>query len=86
MSSGVKDFVLLADHSVNHSSLPVLKYIAKIIALFHISVGDTDSGTECTLSEYADDTSCVVQLTCWREGMPSRGTFTGLRGGPVRTL
>lgn len=30
--------------------------------------------------------SCVVQWTCWREGMPSRGTRTGLRGGPVQTL
>ncbi|GAB0205581.1 triadin [Grus japonensis] len=27
--------------------------------------------------------SCVVWLTCWREGMPSRGTLTGWRGGPV---
>jgi len=27
--------------------------------------------------------SCVMWLTCWREGMPSRGTWTGLRGGPV---
>ncbi|PKU46419.1 rna-directed dna polymerase from mobile element jockey- hypothetical protein [Limosa lapponica baueri] len=25
--------------------------------------------------------SCEVLLTCWREGMPSRGTWTGLRGG-----
>ena len=27
----------------------------------------------------------VVRWTCWRRGMPSRGTLTGLRGGPVRT-
>ncbi|GAB0190531.1 hypothetical protein GRJ2_001518400 [Grus japonensis] len=25
--------------------------------------------------------SCVVQSTHWREGMPSRGTLTGWRGG-----
>lgn len=25
--------------------------------------------------------SCVVWLTCWREGMPSREILTGLRGG-----
>ncbi|GAB0181339.1 mitochondrial enolase superfamily member 1 [Grus japonensis] len=29
--------------------------------------------------------SCVVWSTRWREGMPSRGTLTGWRGGPVRT-
>ncbi|GAB0204562.1 mitochondrial enolase superfamily member 1 [Grus japonensis] len=30
--------------------------------------------------------SCVVWLTHWREGIPSRWTPTGLRGGPVRTF
>ena len=29
--------------------------------------------------------SCVVQSTSWREGMPPRGTWTGFRGGTVRT-
>ena len=29
--------------------------------------------------------SCVVWLTLWREGMPSRGIRTGLRTGPVQT-
>ncbi|GAB0207425.1 mitochondrial enolase superfamily member 1 [Grus japonensis] len=29
--------------------------------------------------------SCVVRSTCWREGMPSRGTLTGWRGGPMQT-
>ena len=29
--------------------------------------------------------SCVMQLTHWKEGMPSRGTLTGLRGAPVWT-
>ncbi|PKU46330.1 hypothetical protein llap_3354 [Limosa lapponica baueri] len=27
--------------------------------------------------------SCVVRSTHWREGMPSRGTWTGLRGANV---
>lgn len=30
--------------------------------------------------------SCVVQLTCWVEVMPSRETLAGLRGGPMWPL
>jgi len=30
--------------------------------------------------------TCVVQLTWWREGLPSRGTLTDLRGGPCENL
>ena len=29
--------------------------------------------------------SCVVRSTCWREGMPFRGTLTDWRHGPVWT-
>lgn len=38
--------------------------------------GDMDSGTASLLMTL----SCVVRLTCWREGVSSRGTLTGLRG------
>ena len=29
--------------------------------------------------------SCMVWFTCWRQGMPFRGTLTGWRGGPSWT-
>ncbi|KAJ7414508.1 hypothetical protein WISP_84016 [Willisornis vidua] len=58
--------------------------------VFSIFIGDKESGIECTLGKLAvtpgcvvcdkaNDTSCV---TCCREGMPSKGTWTGLRHGP----
>jgi len=43
-----------------------------------IFVGDMDSGIECTLSEFANNTKL-----CGAVDMPSRGTWVGLRGGPV---
>lgn len=45
-------------------------------ALFNIFVGGMDRGTASLLTT----PSSMVQLTCWREGLPSRRTWTGLRG------
>jgi len=54
--------------------------------VFNVFVSDMNSGTECTLSKFAADTSlCDVVHTLWREGLPSRGTLAGLRAGPVQT-
>ena len=55
-------------------------------ALFNIFVDDMDSGIERTLSKFADDTKlCGAVKTLEGRDVPSRGTWTGWRGGPVRT-
>jgi len=47
--------------------------------LFNIFINDTDSEIECTLTNFTDDT----KLTHQKDGMPSRGTWTSSRSGPV---
>ena len=51
--------------------------------LFSIFVGDMDSGTECTLSKFANNTKlCGVVDTLEGRGA-SRRTLTGLGGAPL---
>jgi len=50
--------------------------------LFNV-VGIVGSGIECTLSKFADDTKLSDAVNVLGEGMPSKGTWTGWRGGPM---
>ena len=53
-------------------------------ALSNIFVNNMDSGTECTLSKCADNTKlCDAVDKLEGRDVPSRGTWTRLRGGPV---
>jgi len=47
------------------------------------SVSNMDSGTECTLSNFADDTKLCGVVNMLEERIPSRGTLIGLRDGPM---
>ncbi|GAB0188276.1 hypothetical protein GRJ2_001292900 [Grus japonensis] len=50
------------------------------LVLFNIFVGDMDSGSSAPSASLPVTPSTVVQLTRWREGMPSRENLMGLRG------
>lgn len=49
-------------------------------AVFNISVSDTDSGN---FNKFADNTNLYDVVNMLRKEVPSRGTLTGLKSGPV---
>ena len=53
------------------------------LLLFSIFVINMYSETDYTSASLPMTPSFLVWFTCWRERMPSKGTLTGLRGGPV---
>lgn len=66
------------DDSLSHIMAGVPRGWEWGLVLFKIFVGDVDTGAKCTLSKFANDTKL-----CSREEMPSRGTWTCLKGGAL---
>jgi len=56
------------------------------LALFNIFIGNMDSGIECHLNEFADDTKRSGAVDTPEDWMPSRRTLTSSRSGPCVNL
>ena len=55
-------------------------------ALFNVFAGNVDSGIECTLSKFVNDTElCGAVDTLEGRDVPSRWTWTGWRAGLMQT-
>ena len=65
------------------SGIPQVSVLGPV--LFNVFVGDMDRGIECTLSKFTDDAKlCGVVDTLEGRDVPSRGTWTGWRGGTMQ--
>jgi len=54
------------------------------LVLFDIFVSNKDGGIKCTLNKFANDSKLCGAVDTL-DGRDARGTWTGLRGGPVQT-
>lgn len=52
------------------------------LELFSLFINEVDNEIECTLSKFSDDTKKSGAADTV-EGMPSRGSWRGLRNGPM---
>jgi len=63
---------------------PLSKVSGKALSLLReVLVEDKIVGLSAPSAPLPTTPSCVVRSTRWREGMESRGTWTGWRGGPA---
>lgn len=77
-----KEFQFTGQWKPTMSDVPQGSVLGK--TLFAIFLSAPACGMECPPSRFAGDSKLSQAWMGLREGMPSRGTWTGLRSGPMR--